>query len=248
MPQENQEFGFLRSRMFDLWERNEQGIPGFLGFLTPFEAAELIACLPKEGREIVRTFGGYDEAERVMLTFVPSWQEEPEFPLSLILFSFDEEANISHRDVLGALMGEGIKRDCLGDILVQKGLAAVFVKSHLARELAKLSAIGRYPVKGQLAESLPEGFERRFEETRLPLASLRLDCVVSGLTNLSRTKACELILQKAVSVDGRVVEEEDKKLRLPSVLSIRHYGKFRLPEIVGETRKGRVILMVQKYL
>ena len=94
--------------------------PCYIGFLDDGERAEAEVILrggayASYGR---RFYGGYEEAERVMLGLSAEGPPEPEtFPLTALLFRYRREASITHRDVLGSLLSCGVRRDKLGDIL-----------------------------------------------------------------------------------------------------------------------------------
>ena len=45
----------------------------------------------------------------------------------------------------------------------------------------------------------------------------------------------------------RTVSDNDRAVSKGDILSIRGYGKFRIAEIGGETKKGRIHLSIEKY-
>ena len=69
--------------------------------------------------------GGYPEAERQVCVFLPDWLEpEDELPepygLAALRAVWYEGDTLGHRDILGALMGLGIRRETVGDLLVSE--------------------------------------------------------------------------------------------------------------------------------
>ena len=75
--------------------------------------------------EGLHAFGGYEEAERRMLVFLPDYLDESaltdeDSPLVCLRAEFYHSDSPSHRDFLGALMGAGIGRETVGDICVGK--------------------------------------------------------------------------------------------------------------------------------
>jgi len=238
----------LKARLFEYWNRYQStGKVGYLGFVTPFEAQELRAALPKAAKECLCIWGGHEEAERVMLTF----HEDADAakcccPISILVYTW-YEGELTHRDVLGALMGEGIRRECLGDIFVRENEAAVIATDPMVPVLSEMRKIGRMAVSCRVEGQLPEGFEKQTEEHRGSVASLRLDCVVGCLAKLSRGKTEEMIATKQVFVNGVPEQREDRKLTLPATISVRGVGKFQVLQTSGETRKGRCIIVYQTY-
>ena len=96
----------------------------------------------------LHTFGGYGDAERKMLIYLPDYLEadclyDEDAPLLCLRASFFEGDAPSHRDFLGALMGSGIAREAVGDICVGKGSCDFFVTAEIAPYLIQnfLSAV-----------------------------------------------------------------------------------------------------------
>ena len=81
----------------------QSGVPRFLGFLSPAEAALAVKALTGENVRYC-FFGGFEGAERTMLGCLPDWCENPEFPITAVTFCFRKQDSVSHRDVLGTLM------------------------------------------------------------------------------------------------------------------------------------------------
>ena len=122
-----------------LWDKINAGfrrcIPANTCFLTPRElemARYLFGDQPR-----LHSFGGYGDAERKMLVFLPDYLEEDSLydedsPIVCLRATFFEGDSLSHRDFLGALMGAGIGRETVGDICVGKGSCDFFVTAEIA--------------------------------------------------------------------------------------------------------------------
>ena len=210
-------------------------------------------------------FGGWEEAERAVVTFLPSYMDretflagEMEVPqvvscieVRAVNARFADE--LSHRDYLGALMNLGIERDRIGDILTgdaqsAQGRSYIFVLKENAelvcRELTRVkhtSVICR--------EVAPSACDVRpaFDEIQGFVASERLDAVIAMVWHLSRGQAQELVAQEFVMVDGRTAFSGGYDVKPGSRVSVRGYGKFRYLGAEGETRKGRLRVKVQVY-
>ena len=98
------------------------------GFLNEREQDVLIKEFSRDqGAEYV-FIGGYPDAERRMLAFVPEYIELCETELlGAVLCTYYKDYELTHRDFLGALMGLGIERETVGDILVDKSSHKAFV-------------------------------------------------------------------------------------------------------------------------
>lgn len=197
-------------------------------------------------------FGGHAECERKILGVFPEW-EDPDFesfPLRLLKISLGYKKTLSHRDYLGSLMGLGIERDRIGDILVYDDSAVVFVHESVAGyvkgSLVKIGSVGVSVCFGELT-----GFEyppHRFEELETVAASLRLDAVLAAALGLSRSEASALTERERVSVNHRIQTDSSKKVCEGDLLSVRGFGRYVIGEVGGHTRKGRIHLTVKKYL
>lgn len=222
--------------------------PKFLGFLSVEEA---VAAEKLMGRLKVKfsLFGGHTNAERKMLGCFPDWCEEPQFPITAVTFSFRKEDKLSHRDVLGSLMGLGLKREKVGDILIEEGRAVVFLWDDIAEYVAgNVEKIGRVGVKTLLGadKALPQKSEpKEFSET---VASKRLDCVVAAICRISRGEATRKIEIGEVSVNSAVCEKITHSLCEGDAVTVRGFGKFIIDSFPQKTKKDRLVLKFKKYI
>lgn len=222
--------------------------PKLLGFLSPFEAAAADRLL-KNGYVRYAFFGGYDGAERVLLACLPDWCEEPELPITAVAFKYREQDKLSHRDVLGALMGLGLTREAVGDILIEPGRAVAFLKSEVADfVLSQIDKIGRVGVtaeKGASGSLPPPG---RLVSCRATVSSLRLDCVVAALCDTSRAKSAELIANGSVSVNSICCDRLTRSVASGDRVAVRGKGRFNIISAEEHSRKGRIILEYGKFI
>ena len=225
-------------------------------FLSPAERlrAEELLRLGGFSKTDYATFGGYPEAERRILLFLPRWMEredaDGESPIRCLRVSFREEDGLSHRDFLGSLMGLGIVREKIGDILVSPASADVVVLESVAEFLLQnWDCAGRAKLTAALIPPeelrVPQG---RFQEIRETVSSLRLDAVTAAGFRLSRGRAAELIASGRVQVNWREWAKGDKPLAAGDTVSARGLGKFQLSEVGKTTRKGRISVVIKRYV
>lgn len=160
-------------------------------------------------------------------------------------------AALGHRDYMGAILNLGIKRAMLGDIVVRDGNECeAYCTGAAARVISsELDRIGRDAVKVSVRAVSPgERIERRYEESTVTVASLRLDCVVRELARVSRETAQRLIASGAVELDYKEETDTDTRVTTGSTVSVRGAGKFLLGEVEGVTRKDRIRVRVYKYV
>ena len=237
-------------------QAESRNIPAATDFLSPQQqmlTEDLLrqAGVPETG--YVR-LGGYDGAERALYLFLPDWLDPEsaagESPIRCLRAAFRPEERLSHRDFLGSLMGLGIVREKVGDILVADGSADLVVLDTVADFLlTSWNAAGR--VHLTVTEIPPAHLHIpavRCEEVRDTVSSLRLDAVCSTGFRMARGKAAELIASGRVQVNWRACTKPDKLLAAGDTVSARGFGKFQLSEVGGVTKKGRTAIVVKRYL
>ena len=115
----------LLARVLDRAKQaSERNIPAATDFLSPAQQAQAADLLHAAGipETAYIRWGGYDGAERAVLLFLPDWMDPSDAgtysPIRCLRAAFRKEENLTHRDFLGSLMGMGIVREKIGDILV----------------------------------------------------------------------------------------------------------------------------------
>ena len=240
-----------------LWDKINAGlrksIPANTCFLSPREL-EMAKYLFGEP-EGLYSFGGYADAERKMLVYLPEYLEESSLyeedsPCVCLRASFYNEDSPSHRDFLGALMGAGIGRETLGDICVGKGSCDFFVTAEIAPYiLQNFTSAGR--VKLHLEQiplteaSIPEPEVKEIRDT---LASLRLDSVISSGFRIGRSLAAQYVTSGKAAIDGLPCEKPDKSIAEGMKISVRGLGKIKLHAVNGRTKKDRISVTIHRYV
>jgi RNA-binding protein YlmH len=206
-----------------------------------------ISQLEKKFDTKIYTYGVFEEAERRMLAF--SKDEDIEFPVKILKIQnkshFDK---LEHRDYLGALMNLGVIREKFGDLILDEDSCYMAVCDDIADYIIyNLNNIGRCPCKIELLEKLPSDIKVKGEDFTIFVTSLRLDCVVGSICNLSRSKAVDIINSGKVLIDYSVSSEKNDDVQIGSTITIRGYGKFKVIDEIGSTQRGRVKLLMKKY-
>ncbi len=226
-------------------------ISKFVGFLDERQRAVVTRFLSFEKISDYSFWGGYEGAKRVFFCALSSYAENDDysiFPITPLTFTYRKTDTLSHRDFLGSLMALNIKRETVGDILVGEGVAVIFIASSVApMVLSEIKKIGRVGVEVSegITKDLP--IREEFEEIFGTVSSLRLDCLVGLMTNLSREKSSILIESKKVSLNHFECENISKNVHEGDTISIRGYGRYVLKEIGTLSKKGRQKVSVLKY-
>jgi len=245
----NEEERYLSAHIADLQRLSvRSGVPRFSAFLNEREA--VVAENSVKGRPCF--YGGYDGAARVICGFVEdTYAEELAasdcFPIIPLTFTYRQRDKLSHRDFLGAILSLQIKRELVGDILAAEGYAVVFVHETAAELVSALDKIGKVGVSCQkgITMPIPQQQIKRIETT---VSSLRLDCIVSAAVNISRDRSASLIKSGMVNADFSPCLNVSAEVKENTVISVRGSGRFRLSEISGESRKGRLRVVIEKYI
>ena len=234
----------------------DRSTPAWTPFLTPEEQASAQALLRAGGPCRCLFFGGYPEAERRVCAFLPDWQSEedfladPEGPVAAVEARFPAEAGLTHRDILGGLMGLGITREKLGDILISEGKCQVLaLREALPILLTQWESAGRWRLRpAEVPLDRLEVTPPEVKVIRDTVAALRLDAVAACGFSTSRAKAAELISAGRMSVNHRECLKGDRPVAEGDVLTCRGLGKCVVKEVLGQSRKGRIMLMLERYL
>lgn len=237
----------LIRRAEDLARRCERsGSVTHSAFLTPAESFEL-QNWARQHREIRVLFhGGAADCERRAAFFLPDWLEEDYFSPEEYIAAIRLTAYFGspgHRDYMGALLGMGIGREWLGDIRVIENVAYVFCMPSVQKHLLGIDKVGRYTVTAEeIALADVPAMERKVREKRFSVQSLRLDAVLGGLFDLSRSEAARQIEAGLVSVNYRECLKCDLAIKEGDILALRGKGKGSVREIGGISRKGRLFV------
>ena len=243
----------LLGRVWDKWEQCRlRSIPTATDFLSPQEQAAAQRLLGALGvHDGYVFFGGYDGAERQRLFFLPDWAAEPEpDAIAAVTASWYGGESLTHRDFLGSLMGLGLTRGTIGDILVTENRCQVLTLPKTAAFLlSDWESAGRVKLK---TAPLPlEELEipaQPCKEVRDTVSSLRLDNVLAAGFSVSRGKAAEAVEKGAVQVNWTVCQKPDKPVSAGDTITCRGLGKCVLDSVGGPTKKGRLPVVIRRFV
>lgn len=229
----------------------EQYAPKLTDFLDPREQ-EIVSSVIGNNDDVKLAFhGGASGSERKRALLHPPYLEPTigDFQLKSYQLSYpDKFLQIEHRQVLGSLMGIGLKRSKFGDIYFHDKDVQLVLGAEVSGFVElQLQEVGR--VKVSLSElPLEELYAAvvSWEEKSTTAASLRLDVMIASVYNLSRQKAQLLIDGKKVKVNWRLVEQTAFECREGDILSVRGYGRSKLITLDGKTKKDKWRIIVGK--
>lgn len=243
----------LLARVYERVTSAEQrNIPAASGFLTQRE--QMLCAQLLRGTD-ASFFGGAAAAERRLCVYLPDYLDEgwlygDDSPVAAVRASYYEKDALSHRDILGALLGCGIKRETVGDIFVFEGRCEFFLtREILPYVLQNFTSAGRTKLHLEqipLTEVAPP--EQKVKQIRDTLSSLRLDALVSSGFGLARGKAAALIESGKVELNYAQCLKPDRQVAEGDVIAARGLGKLRLETVGGRTKKDRISVTILRYL
>lgn len=198
--------------------------------------------------------GGYEEAERCIFTIYSAFIDYNMFnytPIKALKIEWnDMYYRVEHRDILGAILGLGIKREIVGDIIVEDHIAYVFVVEDMAHYIAQnLQKVGA-------ASVTIECFDTEEIDVIVPrpksivsvVPSLRLDCVVSAGFGISRTKGLSMVKAGRVMLNWEVCTKPAEDVEPGDIITIRGKGRIRYIDIIRTTKKNKLSIEIERYM
>lgn len=234
-------------------------------FLDLAQCSAAAAFVKKHSKDGVFFYGGYDDAERRQIVFMPDYlgagdegeaaayfRNNPgECPIAVLEVKIKEKgAVLRHSDYLGSLLALGIKREKTGDIMVNPGGAHIFVSREIAGYLAEnYLRAGRAPITAAvlpISEAVIS--EANIKRTKESVPSARLDNIVGAAFGVSRKSAVEAINRGLVFVDNEERKKPDYFLKGGEKIVLRGKGKAVYRGTCGVSRKGKLYAEFDRYI
>ena len=231
----------------------------YTDFLDMYQISLVENFLRKIKFENYQLYGGYEEAERKIFIVFPDKYDKKMLEKNYhkmvkivrIELPEEEQGKCSHRNYLGGIVKLGLKREKVGDIIVsQQGADIITVEDFADILKQQLPSLTRFENSCVTIEEISQLRQReiKVEQVKIIVPSLRLDNFVSDLAKTSRSKACQIIDQERVFINGQNETKASKLLKLKDVITIRGKGRFVIQEFAGTTRSGRTVVIVEKYV
>lgn len=217
-------------------------------FLDPYERRLARSVLNRFSDIKYVEIGGIDEAERKVVQIYPYYLQYEDFKIPIAAFKVEGYRDkLSHRHILGSLLGLGINRRKIGDILVHDGYSQFVIKEEVASYiLTNLQKVGNEKVSVcQIPIDELEPADIEYDCKSETVSSLRLDVLISSVWNLSRKDSQKLIESDRVKVNWEPINKPSKIVDAGDIVSARGYGRFILSSIEGISKKGRIKIAIK---
>lgn len=206
-------------------------------------------------------YGGYEEAERTIIVLYPKKLEKVFeegyydynniVQVLRIMLPNENRGKYAHRDYLGAIIKVGMKREKIGDILVDINGADIIIDKEIATylnsSLRELTRFSKCEFETHKIEELNVA-SINTETINIIIPSMRIDSIVSEVIKTSRSKAIEIINSERVFINNELVTKNSKVLKENDVITVRGKGRFKVKQILNQTKKGNLVLEIEKYI
>ncbi len=240
-----------QKRFQELADRsNAKGYAIYSDFLGLAEISELSAV-----RFSVPTtlWGGYDDAERCVVCFGDReyFNDNSDYPINCICIKPVNQKfadNLTHRDFLGSLMGLGIRREMLGDIIISENCGYLFCLDTITEYIIQnLTQVRHTTVECSVTDEIPMDALPQPVNNEIIVSSERLDVIVASIYKLSRSQVLPLFHTEKVFVNGAVKTSPSTNVNIGDKISVRGFGRFIYNGVLRHTKKDRLVISVDVF-
>lgn len=198
-------------------------------------------------------WGGYEDAERCVACFgdIEYFMDDNDYPIKCILIKPVNQKfadALTHRDFLGSLMGLGIRREVLGDIIISGNCGYLFCLDSISEYIIEnLTQVRHTTVKCELTENIPTDALPQPESREIIVSSERLDVIVSAIYNMSRSQVLPIFHTEKVFVNGAVKTSPSATINIDDKVSVRGFGRFIYKGVLRTTKKNRFVIKVEVF-
>ncbi len=196
----------------------------------------------------VTLWGGYENAERCVACFGyrEYFTDNTDYPIKCILIKPVNQKfadNLTHRDFLGSLMGLGIRREVLGDIIINENCGYLFCLDTISDYVIEnLTQVRHTTVRCELTCKIPEDALPETKYREIIVSSERLDVIVAAIYKMSRSQVLPLFNTEKIFVNGAVKASPSATVSVNDKISVRGFGRFIYKGVLRSTKKNRLVI------
>ena len=244
MTEKQKRFGELADRS------NEKGHAVYSDFLGLAEISEFSSM-----RFSVPTtlWGGYEDAERCVVCFGDRehFSDNSDYPMDCVCIKPVNQKfadSLTHRDFLGSLMGLGIRREVLGDIIISENCGYLFCMDTITEYIVEnLKQVRHTTVECCVTDKIPENALPQPVNNEIIESSERLDVIVASIYKMSRSQVLPLFHTEKVFVNGAVKTSLSTTVNVGDKISVRGFGRFIYNGVLRHTKKDRLVISVDVF-
>ena len=227
--------------------------PVLTNFINPRQAYLLTVISNGYRDSHLKLMGGLKNAEMKRGLLYPDYfqPELSDFQLALINVGYPQKfVHLRHSQILGALMGSGIRRNTIGDIFTNGSKWQFLTEQKMVPFLKnELTRVGHDRVSlTQIALNQMISPINDWVNRDLTVSSLRVDVLIARSFSISRGNVKKIIKHGQVRLNWTECKHPDYELGPGDILSIRHFGRLQLKNLNGKSKKGklRVVISIVK--
>lgn len=209
------------------------------GFLDPLELKIVISKLKKNEYEI---YSVYEECDKKILykNNIPNVK----------LYKINSYEKLKHQEIMGSLYSLSIDKSMIGDIIIDEDNYYFYIIDKMSSFVENsLFMIGnKYVTIEEIDINEMKDYKKKYETNNMIVSSLRIDTIVSRITNTSRNNAIELIKNKNVILNYSLLKDGSITLKENDIFSIRRYGKYKFSKVIKNTKKDNIVIEYYKYI
>lgn len=234
------------AKIYEKYQVTDYGISSYTDEFYSPNIWNKILNLQKKLQIQVETCGYFEESERRIIFFKGEYLGE--IPIKLYkIKNLSKFKELKHKDYLGSLMGLGIKREKIGDLIVKDEFCYFPTFEEIGKIIInELKTVGHNPVEITLSEEVR--LEANLESFNITISSGRLDALVAAITKISREECIKLIERGEINVNYEVLKDKSFKLKEKDIISIKKYGKYRYEKVLGNTKKDKEKIEIKKFI
>ena len=187
---------------------------------------EYLQAKNKIPKRLQKLYQPYENANKVIIYK----KDLPDIGICKITFN----SPVRHPMILKELFNLGLKEEMFGDIIVEDNIAYIYIFNDLYTDIKYNFTLNKISIKS-------------IELLEILVSSLRIDYIISSITNDSRKSIVERFKNKDFILNYDIVTKNSILLEPDDIFSIRHFGKYKFNSIVKNTKKGGYIISVSKY-
>lgn len=234
------------AKLYEKYTLQSYGKTIFTDEFYPPTVWNTVKNLEKTLKVTIKTHGISEDSEKRVIEFIGD--RDSLSPINIYeIHNLSKFKELKHKDYLGALMGLGIKREKISDLIVKDDICYFMTFLDIAEIIINnLEKVGSNPV--HLSLSSKDKLSMSFEELVFPISSERLDAFVAAITKKSREESVKLIERGEVFINYFEEKEKNYKLKIDDIITIKHVGKFKFTNILGNTKKDKIRIEVKKFV
>lgn len=189
-------------------------------------------------------YGGYQGSEMKRASF----SRTDDFKISCFKITCDERfGTLTHRSVLGSVLGLGIEKDNVGDIIIGED-SYIFIATEIDKYIEmNFISVDRFNIDLKLVDGSNLTRSENYKVVKITLKSFRLDIIISSVYNCSRNESKNLINKGYVRVNHRLVESISYIVKKGDLISVRQKGRFIFLDELGMSRKSNYFVSIGLY-